>query len=276
MIQKIAHYVEGQWVTGEGDGHILRHAITGEPIFTHSTQGLDFKAILAYGRSVGNPNLRKMTFQERGLMLKALALHLHEKKEMFYALSQATGATRSDSWIDIEGGIGNLFAYASLRRQFPNEPHYIDGETAPLSRGGSFVGQHIMTPKEGVAVHINAFNFPIWGYAGKSGGQLAGGYAGSGEAGRANLLLDRTDGERNHSLRHSASGGIATGLWLWRRHFRPHRYARCRHLYGFGCYRQKAQATPQHRGACRTLYDGSRLAQRICTRRRRQARYRRV
>jgi oxepin-CoA hydrolase/3-oxo-5,6-dehydrosuberyl-CoA semialdehyde dehydrogenase len=162
-MNKIQHYTQGKWTTGTGDGDILHHAITGEPIFTHSIEGLDFKDIIEYGRTVGNPALRKMTFQERGLMLKALAMHLHSKKEMFYALSTATGATRIDSWIDIEGGIGNLFAYASLRRQFPNESHYIDGETAPLSKGGSFIGQHIMVPKEGVALHINAFNFPIWG-----------------------------------------------------------------------------------------------------------------
>lgn len=162
-IPKIQHYTQGQWITGGGDGEVLHHAITGEPIFTHSVDGLDFKDILEYGQNVGNPALRKMTFQERGLMLKALAMHLHSKKEMFYELSKATGATRVDSWIDIEGGIGNLFAYASLRRQFPNEAHYIDGDTAPLSKGGSFIGQHIMVPKEGVAVHINAFNFPVWG-----------------------------------------------------------------------------------------------------------------
>lgn len=162
-LTKIQHYAQGKWVNGEGDGEVLHHAITGDPIFSHSVDGLDFADILEYGRKVGNPALRKMTFQERGLMLKALALHLHGMKEKFYELSKATGATRVDSWIDIEGGIGNLFAYASLRRQFPNEPHYIDGDTAPLSKGGTFIGQHIMVPKEGVAVHINAFNFPVWG-----------------------------------------------------------------------------------------------------------------
>lgn len=163
MIKKLQHYTLGKWQEGSGDGEVLHHAITGDPIFSHSIEGIDFKEILNYGRTVGNPALRKMTFQERGLMLKALALHLHSKKELFYELSKATGATRVDSWIDIEGGIGNLFAYASLRRQFPNEAHYIDGETAPLSKGGTFIGQHIMVPKEGVAIHINAFNFPIWG-----------------------------------------------------------------------------------------------------------------
>ena len=104
-----------------------------------------------------------MTFQERGLMLKALALHLMSKKKSYYDLSWATGATKVDSWIDIEGGIGNLFANASLRKQFPDLPYYVDGETTPLSKGGSFIGHHIMVPKQGIAVHINAFNFPVWG-----------------------------------------------------------------------------------------------------------------
>ncbi|MFM7300550.1 MAG: phenylacetic acid degradation bifunctional protein PaaZ, partial [Crocinitomicaceae bacterium] len=107
--------------------------------------------------------LRKMTFQERGRMLKALALFLLEKKEYYYHVSAWTGATKIDSWIDIEGGIGNLFANASLRRQFPDLPYYVDGVAAPLSKNGTFIGHHIMVPREGVAVHINAFNFPIWG-----------------------------------------------------------------------------------------------------------------
>ena len=119
--------------------------------------------MMDYAREVGGPTLRKMTFHERGRMLKALALHLISIKDKFYALSAQTGATKLDSWIDIEGGIGNLFTYASLRKQFPDETFYVDGETAPLSKGGSFIGQHICVPKQGVAIHINAFNFPIWG-----------------------------------------------------------------------------------------------------------------
>lgn len=142
---------------------MLYNAINGSEVAVADSSGLDFGDILQYGRKVGNPALRKMTFQERGLMLKALALHLFSMKEKFYELSYLTGATKMDSWIDIEGGIGNLFAYASLRRQFPNEPFYVDGEAAPMSKGGTFIGHHIMVPKEGVAVHINAFNFPVWG-----------------------------------------------------------------------------------------------------------------
>jgi len=160
---KIQHYIAGQWIEGAGEGDVLHHAITGEPIATHTIQGLDFKLAYDHARKVGNPKLRKMTFQERGLMLKALAMFLVEKKEQFYEVSKATGATRMDSWIDIEGGIGNVFANASLRRQFPDLPYHVDGQTVPLSKGGTFVGHHIMVPKEGVAVHINAFNFPVWG-----------------------------------------------------------------------------------------------------------------
>jgi len=116
-----------------------------------------------YARTVGGPKLRNMTFQQRGLMLKALALHLQSKKEDFYKISWATGATRIDSWVDIEGGIGNLFTYASLRRQFPNETFCYDGDVARLSKNNTFIGHHICVPKEGVAIHINAFNFPVWG-----------------------------------------------------------------------------------------------------------------
>jgi len=162
-IPKIEHYIQGKWEEGDGDGIVLNNAITGEPVGRHTIEGLDFKEVLNYGRQTGGPALRKMSFYDRGLMLKQLAFYLKERKEKFYELSWATGATRTDSWIDIEGGIGNLFAYASLRRQFGSQSHYVDGEMANLSKGGTFGGQHIMVSKEGVAIHINAFNFPVWG-----------------------------------------------------------------------------------------------------------------
>ncbi|MGV3630025.1 MAG: phenylacetic acid degradation bifunctional protein PaaZ [Bacteroidota bacterium] len=162
MIQ-VKNYVQGQWIAGEGVETNLYNAINGDIIGNTSSAGLDYAGILAYGRKNGGEKLRKMTFQERGRMLKALALHLLEKKESYYQLSALTGATRVDSWIDIEGGIGNLFANASLRRQFPDLPYYVDGSAAPLSKNGTFIGHHIMVPKQGVAIHINAFNFPIWG-----------------------------------------------------------------------------------------------------------------
>ena len=162
-MQQIKNYVCGEWVAGEGVETPLFNAITGEQFAETSAKGLDYERILNYGREVGGAALRKMTFQERGRMLKALALHLMKKKDAYYQLSAATGATKIDSWIDIEGGIGNLFANASLRRQFPDLPYYVDGEAAPLSKNGTFIGHHIMVPKRGVAIHINAFNFPIWG-----------------------------------------------------------------------------------------------------------------
>lgn len=157
-------YAQGAWVRGGGDGVPLYHAVTGAPVGTASSQGLDFRGMLEYGRRTGGPALRTMTFHARARMLKALALHLMEQKERFYELSAATGATRTDSWVDIEGGIGTFFAYASRgRREFPDETFYIDGEPELLGKGGTFVGRHICVPLEGVAVHINAFNFPCWG-----------------------------------------------------------------------------------------------------------------
>jgi len=117
-----------------------------------------------YGRRVGGPALRRMTFHERARMLKAMATYLNGRKDEFYAISYATGATKSDNWIDIDGGIGTLFVYASKgRREFPDEKFYVDGPMEPISKGGTFVARHLCVPIEGVAVHINAFNFPVWG-----------------------------------------------------------------------------------------------------------------
>ena len=162
-MQQFQNYVLGNWENGTGVETTIYHAITGKQIGSVSSDGIDFSEVLNYGRNVGGPTLRKMTFQERGRMLKALALFLMDRKERYYEVSSWTGATKIDSWIDIEGGIGNLFANASLRKQFPDLPFYVDGTAAPLSKNGSFIGHHIMVPKEGVAIHINAFNFPVWG-----------------------------------------------------------------------------------------------------------------
>lgn len=162
-LTQLKNYAEGKWVTAKKEGDVLHNAITGDAIFTASSEGLDFGSMMDYARKVGGPALRKLTFHQRGRMLKALAMHLMERKEYFYKISSYTGATRADSWVDIEGGIGNLFANASLRRQFPDERFYVDGEAAKLSKNGTFIGHHIMVPREGVAIHINAFNFPVWG-----------------------------------------------------------------------------------------------------------------
>jgi len=160
---KLENYITGRWITGDGEGQPLYNAFTGQLIGHASTKGLDFASILDYARTTGNPALRRMTFPERGRLLRALALHLREHLETFYRVSFQTGATRADSWIDIEGGIGNLFSYASLRRKFPDEPFCLDGDGLNLGKAGTFMGQHLLVPKEGVAIHINAFNFPVWG-----------------------------------------------------------------------------------------------------------------
>jgi oxepin-CoA hydrolase / 3-oxo-5,6-dehydrosuberyl-CoA semialdehyde dehydrogenase len=162
-MKQLENYIQGSWIKGDGAGQSILDAVTGEGIFTASTKGIDMAAALEYARTKGNPGLRKLTFHERGRMLKALAMHLMEKKELFYAISYHSGATRADSWIDIEGGIGNLFANASLRRKFPDLPYCTDGEAVALSKTGNFMAHHLLVPKEGVAVHINAYNFPVWG-----------------------------------------------------------------------------------------------------------------
>ena len=162
-MQQLQNFALGQWISGSGKGTELFDAVNGELVAVADSSGLDFGAMLNYGRETGGPALRKMTFQERGRMLKALAMYLTERKAAYYAVSVKTGATKIDSWIDIDGGIGNLFAYASLRKQFPDSSFYVDGELAKLSKEGTFIGHHIMVPKEGVALHINAFNFPVWG-----------------------------------------------------------------------------------------------------------------
>src|SRR2546423_4196506 len=162
--ERLENYAAGEWVRGTGKGTELFHAVTGEKIGEASSEGLDFKAMVDYARCVGGPALRKMTFHERARMLKAIATHLMARKEDFYRVSFATGATKGDNWIDIDGGIGTLFVYASKgRREFPDETFYVDGATEAISKNGTFVARHICVPIEGVAVHINAFNFPVWG-----------------------------------------------------------------------------------------------------------------
>ncbi len=164
MITRLRNYALGEWVAGSGAQATLLHAVSGEPVAETSSGGLDFQAMVRYARAVGGPALRRLTFHERAAMLKAVAKHLMERKEAFYALSAATGATRADSWVDIEGGIGTFFAYASRgRREFPNETFHVEGPQELLGKAGTFAGRHICVPLEGVAIHINAFNVPCWG-----------------------------------------------------------------------------------------------------------------
>jgi oxepin-CoA hydrolase / 3-oxo-5,6-dehydrosuberyl-CoA semialdehyde dehydrogenase len=175
-MMKLGNLAQDRWIEGDGDGKALSSAVTGDPIANITSDGLDFRGMLEHARNVGGANLRKMTFHERGDMLKALAQYLMEQKKGFYALSTETGATRADSWIDIDGGISTLFVFSSkARREMPNDHVYLDGPPEQLSRNGTFVGQHIYTPKLGAAVHINAFNFPVWGMLEKLAPTLAAG-----------------------------------------------------------------------------------------------------
>lgn len=161
---KISSYAAGAWYQSPAEGTPVRDAVYGEPVAQVSSEGLDFKAMVEYARKVGGPNLRRYTFHERAAMLRALAQYLQERKEQFYTLSYKTGATRYDSWFDIDGGIGTFFSYSSLaRRELPNEHFLVEDDPLTLSKQGTFLGRHILVPKEGVAVHINAFNFPVWG-----------------------------------------------------------------------------------------------------------------
>jgi oxepin-CoA hydrolase/3-oxo-5,6-dehydrosuberyl-CoA semialdehyde dehydrogenase len=160
---KLGNFIQGKWMEGDGEGQQLFNAITGETIASATSKGIDFAAAVNYARTIGNPALRKMTFQERGRMLRSLAIYLLERKDIFYKISYQTGATKIDSWIDIEGGIGNLFSNASLRRKLPDETFTLDGDPINLGKQNTFMGHHILVPKEGVAIHINAYNFPVWG-----------------------------------------------------------------------------------------------------------------
>lgn len=161
---KLQNFAENQWIAGDGDGRALTSAVDGRMVATITSDGIDFGAMLEFARRIGGTNLRRYTFHDRAFMLKDLAKYLMEQKEQLYKLSTETGATRSDSWIDIDGGISTLFVYSGKgRREMPNDTVYLDGPPEILSREGTFVGQHICTPRHGVAVHINAYNFPCWG-----------------------------------------------------------------------------------------------------------------
>jgi oxepin-CoA hydrolase/3-oxo-5,6-dehydrosuberyl-CoA semialdehyde dehydrogenase len=174
---KLLNYAADRWYEAPaGSVAEVQSAVTGDTIALTGSQGLDFKAMLDHARRVGGPALRQMTFHQRAWMLKDLANAVMARKEELYELSYDTGATRTDGWIDIEGGAGTLFSFSSKgRRELPNGRVLIDGAMEPLSRGGTFVGQHVYTPLQGVAVHINAFNFPVWGMLEKLGPTLLAG-----------------------------------------------------------------------------------------------------
>ena len=160
----VQSFASGQWISPDDSARNIENAVTGAHMARAGNANLDVEAMLDYARTTGGPALRKLTFHDRARMLKALAAHLNANKQALYDISFATGATQSDHLIDIDGGIGTMFVFASKgRREMPDEHVYLDGEIEQLSKSGQFLGQHICTPLQGVAVHINAFNFPVWG-----------------------------------------------------------------------------------------------------------------
>ena len=173
---KLLNYAQDRWYGAEAGLAPVESAVTGEVFAETGSGGLDFAAMLHHARKVGGPALRSLTFHERAHMLKALANAIMARKEELNELNYSTGATRTDGWIDIEGGAGTLFSFSSKgRRELPNGRILVDGAVEPLSKGGTFVGQHVYTSLQGVAVHINAFNFPVWGMLEKLGPTLLAG-----------------------------------------------------------------------------------------------------
>lgn len=163
-MRTVASYVTGEWVQPDAPGTPIEHAVTGETIANVTTEGIDVAAVVSHARGAGRRSLRGGTIHDRALELKALGAYLMERKQELYDLSATTGATRGDAWFDVDGGIGVLFALSSkARRELPDANLVLDGAPELLARDGSFVGQHVWTPLEGVAVQINAFNFPVWG-----------------------------------------------------------------------------------------------------------------
>ena len=172
----LENFSNQQWTKGDGGYADIRSAVTGATVAKTSSDGIDFKAMADYARNVGGPALREMTLHQRAYMVKALGQALSERKEELYALNTHTGATRRDGWIDIEGGAMTMFSASSqARRHFPDGHVIIDGDPEQLSKTGSWMGQHVYTSLQGVAVHINAYNFPVWGMLEKLGGALIAG-----------------------------------------------------------------------------------------------------
>ncbi len=163
-LQDVSSFITGHWIAPNAGARVIENAVTGEVFAQAGNTDLDSDAMLAYARTIGGPALRALTFHDRARMVKALALHLNQNKQALYDISFATGATQSDHMIDVDGGIGTMFVFASKgRRELPDAHIYMDGEVEQLSKDGSFLGHHMCTPLQGVAIHINAFNFPVWG-----------------------------------------------------------------------------------------------------------------
>ena len=207
---KLRSHVLGNWHTATDEGRPLFDAVTGEEIARVSSDGVDFGATLGFGRTTGGPALRELTFHQRAALLKALGGHLREHREELYAVSARTGSTLGDSKFDVDGGIGVLLAYASkAKRELPNDTVYVDGDVEPLGRGGTFLGQHVCTPLHGVAVQVNAFNFPVWGPLEKFAPAFLAGVPSVGQAREPHGVPHRQAGGADRRLRVAARGHAA-------------------------------------------------------------------
>ena len=259
---QLQSYAAGQWRSGTGSGAVLRDATTGEVIAHASADGLETRSMLAWARDVGGPNLRRLTFHERAALLKALARDLSEHKDEYYPVSFATGATRGDSWIDIDGGISTLFVYASKgTRELPNSTVYVDGGVEALSKAGTFVGQHLCVPLEGAAVHINAFNFPVWGMLEKLAPTLLAGVPAIVKPATQTSYLTERVFRRILESGILPEGAVQLDLRRGRRPVRAPYLPGRRLVHGLGRHRAPAAPAPGRHGQLGALHRGDRFSQ---------------
>ena len=222
MAAVLRSHVLGSWHTPPDEGRPLYDAVTGAEVARLSSAGIDFAAALDYGRRVGGPALRELTFHQRAALLKALAGHLREHREELYAVSAQTGATRYDSRFDVDGG--HRRARSPTRRgaaELPDDTVYVEGDVEPLSKGGTFLGQHIATPLHGVAVQINAFNFPVWGPLEKLAPAFLAGVPIADQAGQPDGVPHGRAGAAHRRVGAAAARARAVRRGLARRHARP-------------------------------------------------------
>ena len=277
MTRLLESYAAGRWYRADDEGTPVHDAATGEEVARVSSTGLDLGAMVAHGRAVGGPALRALTFHERAGLLKQLAKHLLGAKDELYEASYATGATARDSAVDIDGGIGTVFSIASKgTRELPNDTVLLDGALEQLGKGGTFVGQHVYTSRPGVAVQINAFNFPVWGMLEKLAPAFLAGHAVDREAGRPDRLPHRAGGAPDHRVGDPPRGLAPAAR---RQPGRPRRRARRagpRRLHRLRPHRRACSAPTRRSSTAASPQRRGRLAQLLGARPRRRRRRPRV
>ena len=269
-------HIADRWV-GARAGSALASAIDGSTIHHTHADEIDFGEALLHARRTGVPALMAMDFQQRAARLKALAAYMNERKEALYAISRHTGATRNDSWVDIEGGTGTLYAYASMgSNELPSGNVVHEGPAVPLGKKGHFAGTHILVPRGGVAVHINAFNFPVWGLLEKFAPTFLAGMPCIAKPATATSYLTEAVVRMMVESGLLPRGQPAARHRLHRRPARPARQPGRRHLHRLGRHRAEAARQPQPAVEIDSFQRRSRLAQRRDPRARRDARRRGV